>query len=103
MTVQDFREMALALPGAEERAHMKHPDFRAGGKIFATLAYPSVEFGMAKLTPEQQHNFVKADPVGFAPVKGAWGLKGCTHVRLRVAKKTLVKKALRAAWENVTS
>ena len=36
-SADDFRRLALAFPGAEERAHMGHPDFRVGGKIFATL------------------------------------------------------------------
>jgi len=40
MTANEFRRLALALPEAEERAHMDHPDFRVGGKIFATLGYP---------------------------------------------------------------
>jgi predicted DNA-binding protein (MmcQ/YjbR family) len=40
MTPNEFRRAAVALPGAEEKAHMGHPDFRVGGKIFATLANP---------------------------------------------------------------
>jgi hypothetical protein len=103
MTPEDFRRIALSLPGAIEKAHMGHPDFRAGGKIFATLAYPNDEVGMARLTPEQQHNFVQADPAAFAPVKGAWGRRGCTHVRLSAARRPLVKKALEDAWRNVAA
>jgi hypothetical protein len=38
VTQETFREIALSFAGAEERSHQKHPDFRAGGKIFATLA-----------------------------------------------------------------
>jgi hypothetical protein len=37
MTEDDFRRLALGLPEAVESAHMAHPDFREGGKIFATL------------------------------------------------------------------
>ena len=37
MTSDDFREMALAMHGAVERSHMKHPDFRANGRIFASI------------------------------------------------------------------
>jgi len=44
--------MALSLPGAIEAAHMAHPDFRVGGKIFATLGYPQKGFAMVQLTPE---------------------------------------------------
>jgi predicted DNA-binding protein (MmcQ/YjbR family) len=37
MTAKDFRQLALSLPETEERAHMDYPDFRVGGKIFATV------------------------------------------------------------------
>ncbi len=62
---------------------MHHPDFRVrGGKIFATLAYPDKKWGMVKLTPEQQEEFVRAEPEVFEPVKGGWGRGGATSVRL---------------------
>ena len=100
VTAKEFREIALSFPDAEERTHMKHPDFRVRGKIFATLGYPDASRGMVKLTPEQQHDFMKSHPDVFAPVNGAWGLRGCTAVRLRPAKKTLLRPALAAAWRN---
>jgi hypothetical protein len=37
MTLNGFRRMALDLAGVVESAHMGHPDFRVGGRIFATL------------------------------------------------------------------
>ena len=40
---------------------MSHPDFRVGGRIFATLGYPDDEWGMIKLTPEEQRKFVQAN------------------------------------------
>src|ERR1700740_1614505 len=54
MTAEEFRKMALSLPEASEAAHMGHPDFRVGGKIFATLSPPGQGWAMVKLTPEQQ-------------------------------------------------
>jgi hypothetical protein len=101
VTADDFREIALSFPEAEERAHMNHPDFRVRGKVFATLGYPDASCGMVKLTPEQQHDFMKSNPDVFAPVKGAWGLRGCTSVKLRPAKKTSLRTAMAAAWRNV--
>ena len=38
MTGADFRRIALSMPEAVEGAHFGNPDFRVGGKIFATLA-----------------------------------------------------------------
>ena len=99
MTSADFRRLALSFAGAEEREHMNHPDFRVGGKIFATLAYPDKSFGMVKLFPDQQAAFIAADPDAFTPVNGAWGKQGCTHVRLKAATKERVREALSLAWQ----
>jgi len=98
MTVNQFRSMALSLPEVEERCHMDHPDFRVGGKVFATLGYPDKSWGMVKLTPEEQRIFVTAYPKVFAPANGAWGRQGSTRVRLRAAKANPVREAMRAAW-----
>ena len=100
MTAKDFRQLALALPETEERAHMNHPDFRVAGKIFATLGYPDKSCGMVKLSPEDQHYFSKDYPGAFTPVKGTWGLHGATTVHLKAAKKETLAKALQAAWRN---
>lgn len=80
---------------------MDHPDFRVGGKIFATLGYPDAGWGMVKLTPAQQQQFVRADPELFIPAKGAWGKQGSTTVCLKRAKKATLSPALIAAWRNL--
>ena len=100
MTASDFRRLALELPEATEGSHMGHPDFRVGGKIFATLGHPNETLGMVKLSPEQQFDFVQVWPLVFEPVPGGWGRGGATHVRLSKASKTAVRKALMAAWRN---
>jgi len=100
MTSRDFRRLALGLPETSEKAHQSHPDFRVAGKIFATLGYPDSAWAMVKLTPEQQAEFIAADPAVFTPVKGGWGRKGATNVKLRVAKAASVRSALTAAWCN---
>jgi hypothetical protein len=79
---------------------MDHPDFRVYGKIFATLGYPHRLWGMVKLSPKEQTDFVKAEPGSFVPVKGAWGRQGATSVRLRSVTKRTLRKALSAAWAN---
>ena len=101
MTPQGFRRLALSMPEASEGGHMGHPDFRLGGKIFATLCYPDESWGMVKLTPDQQEAFVSAEPAVFVPVKGGWGRRGATNVRLRPAKTASLRVALAAAWRNV--
>jgi hypothetical protein len=99
MTRDDFRRLALELPEAAEGAHMKHPDFRVRGKIFATL-WPGEDRGMVKLTPEQQSLFVRSQPAVFVPVKGGWGRRGATSVLLEEADEESVRRALIAAWRN---
>lgn len=101
MGPEAFRKLALSVTGAEEREHMDHPDFRADGKIFATLGYPDEKFAMVKLTPQQQAEFVKKEPEVFTPVPGKWGLGGATHVRLSAAESKSVKRALGMARENL--
>jgi hypothetical protein len=100
MTADEFRELALSFRGASEGAHMNHPDFRAHGRIFATLGYPDTTRGMVKLAPPDQKQFVELHPEAFTPVKGAWGLQGSTSVLLAAAKRDVLAQALDLAWQN---
>lgn len=79
---------------------MNHPDFRVGGKIFATLN-PDLTQGMAKLTPTDQQEFLRIDPDSFKPASGAWGTGGATMISLINADEADVRRALAAAWRNV--
>ncbi len=100
MTSEEFRKMALSLPETVEAAHMGHPDFRVGGKIFATLSPPGQGWAMVKLTPEQRESLVQSEPEVFAAFNGAWGRDGATKVQLRAAKKSTLRAALVFAWRN---
>ena len=100
MTATHFRQLALSLPEASERAHMNHPDFRVGEKIFATLGYPDDEHGMVVLPPEEQAILVRKHPKAFALAKGAWGKRGSTTVRLDAIDRVTLRTALEIAWRN---
>jgi len=99
MTTHDFRRIALSLEGAEESSHMGAPDFRVGGRIFATLASAKQDYGNLMLTPEQQASFVEEMPDVFLPVHGGWGRMGATHIRLAAASEDVLAGALQAAWK----
>jgi hypothetical protein len=99
MNIHDFRRIALSLEGAEESSHMGSPDFRVGGRIFATLAAAKLGYGNIMITPEQQAAFVEELPEVFIPVNGGWGRNGATHVRLNLANEDLLAGALRTAWK----
>lgn len=98
-TADDFRRLALDLDGAEERAHMGAPDFRVGGRIFATLASAAEGYGNLMLTPEIQADFVAEAPAVFVPIAGGWGRMGMTHIRLAAADESTVAGALHTAWK----
>jgi len=98
MNAADFRRIALSLEGAEESSHMGSPDFRVGGRIFATLASQKQGYGNLMLTPEQQAGFVEEQPNVFVPIAGGWGRMGMTHIRLAVTNEDVLAGALRTAW-----
>jgi hypothetical protein len=99
MNANHFRRIALSLPGAEESSHMGQPDFRVGGRIFATLASEKEGYGNLMLTREQQALFVEELPKVFLPIKGGWGRMGMTHIRLAAANQDVLTGALRTAWQ----
>jgi hypothetical protein len=79
---------------------MNHPDFRRGGRIFATI-HPDARKGGLKLTPEQQERFVGDFRDAFAPAAGAWGRQGWTYVAFASVDDDILGEALTVAWQNV--
>jgi hypothetical protein len=102
MTSDEFRRLALSMHCAVEGAHMGHPDFRANGRIFATLSADDQQ-GMVKLTPEEQREFLRTHPKMFVPASGAWGRQGCTMVRLDSAAAATLRGAMILAWEQTAT
>ena len=98
-SADDLRRIALSFAGTEERAHMNHPDFRVGGKIFATLGSPNKEHGMVSLLPEQQELAMAAEPAAFRPASGAWGRGGSTLVKLDQVSDEWLERTLDWAWQ----
>ena len=99
MTPDEFRTLALSMDGAIEGSHFGHADFRAAKGIFATLGSPNEDYGMVKLTPEQQEMLMAAVPGVFEPAKGAWGRQGSTLVRLDAVDADALAGPMRMAWE----
>ena len=99
MNAADFRRIALLLDGAEEGSHMGSPDFRVGGKIFATLASQDQGYGNLMLTPDVQAAFLEDQPDVFVAIAGGWGRMGATHIRLAAANEDVLADATRTAWK----
>jgi hypothetical protein len=102
MTGDDFRRLALALNDATEGAHMGHPDFRANGRIFASLT-AGEDWAVVMVTPDEQKALLRSDPDVFVPAAGAWGRQGCTKIWLASANKADVRGALTLAWERIVT
>ncbi len=100
MTAAQFREIALSFPEAVEAAHMGHPDFRVGGKIFATLGYPDQGRGVLVLSPEEQQGLISRYPEMFEAVPGGWGRRGSTQVLLTKITRPVLQAAMRKAWRS---
>ncbi|MGY4319030.1 MmcQ/YjbR family DNA-binding protein [Bradyrhizobium sp. JR3.5] len=103
MSANRFRKVALSLPEVIEGAHHGIADFRVGKRIFATLGYPDKDWGMVKLTPEQQAVVVEAEPEIFQPVPGGWGKSGSTNIRLAKADQVTLRSALTMARDNIAA
>lgn len=71
MNAAAFRRLALGLPNVVEQEHMGHPDFRVGGRIFATLDHPQAGWAVLALTPYDQDVLVRRHPKAFVPVKAS--------------------------------
>lgn len=77
---------------------MGHPDFRVGGKIFATLHGAGTGSAMVALLPEQQELAMAAEPEAFKPAAGAWGRGGSTLVTLDTVSDEWLERGLEWAW-----
>jgi len=78
---------------------MGHPDFRVGGKIFATLGYQNEGRGVLLLSPTEQQEVIGQYPEMFEPVPGGWGLRGSTQVLLKQITQPVLEAAMRKAWQ----
>jgi hypothetical protein len=96
------REIALALPGAEEQDHVGRPSFRVKGKIFSTL-WPVENRAVVKLSLDDQAAFTAIDPAIFFPVPGGWGRMGMTFVQLDDVDRDLLEQAVIEAWRRVAT
>jgi|SRR5205814_296609 hypothetical protein len=102
MTEKDFRRIVLSLEGATESAHMGHPDFRAHGRIFATLRHEPTTVAVVMLTPQQQRQFLERSRA-FTAESGAWGRSGCTRVQLPDLDEDTLGEAVTLAWQNAAA
>lgn len=100
MTPQDYCDLALSMPEAEQSSHFDVTDFRVKNRIFATFREADAR-AVIKLTPADQQLLMATSPGVFAPIKGSWGEKGWTLVRLADAGDDILRHAIAIAWRTV--
>ena len=98
MTPAAFREIALSLP-ARPRAPMAAIQTFGSAARSSRRSVIQAWLAMVKLAPEQQQMLVDAEPQMFVPVKGAWGSRGATNVRLGRCRPAHVRSALAMALQ----
>jgi hypothetical protein len=92
------RNIALSMPGAEERQHHGHPDFRVRNRIFATL-WPREDRAVLKLSLVDQAALLKSSPRTFST--NAWSHQGWTNVHLQHIPETRFRELVEKAWRRI--
>jgi hypothetical protein len=98
VSATQLRELALGLPGAEERETWGHPTFRVRDKIFASM-YEGDDGAIAtvKASPEDQDALVGGDPATFG-VASHVGRYGWTTIRLARVDPDELRELVVEAW-----
>ena len=98
--IETARNMAMALPGTEERDHFGLPSFRVKNKIFSTLWVKEKKM-MVKLSLIDQSMFSSIDKNMIYPVPNKYGGMGCTFFELALVSPEMLQDALTNAWRNI--
>ena len=100
VTIDKFRQLALAFPGTQVLPHFELESFRLGKKIFATF-HEKTNRAMLSLSLPDEYVYCSYDASIFYPVSGGWGKKGATFVELSKVKQTIFKEALTCAYNSI--
>jgi len=97
MTTEDARAMLTSFEGATESEHHGHPDFRVGGKIFATL-WPDEGRTVLRL-PMPLAESLAAEPSGPQRIVGRSGGMGWLSIQLADVSAETVRPLAELAYE----
>jgi hypothetical protein len=101
VSISAARKILLALPDAREGAHMGHPDFRVGNRVFASLAPRKKNIAVVKLSIANQTALLQMDPDAFS--LNGWSLQGWTNVHLDKVTPTRFRTLAQESWTAVAS
>jgi hypothetical protein len=95
VTLDDARDLALALPETNEEDHHGMPSFRVRGKIFATV--PDDRHVRVMVDEDEIRAVVAEHPQVCQPM--FWGERlACVVVDLDGARRHLLRELLTEAW-----
>ncbi|MFZ6012643.1 MAG: MmcQ/YjbR family DNA-binding protein [Bacteroidota bacterium] len=99
--INTFRELALSLPGTEEKPHFDRAAFKVINKrIFATLHEATLMANMV-FSKADQRLYCSFDKKAVYPVPNKWGDQGWTTFELNKLPVELISDALLAAYQGV--
>jgi hypothetical protein len=98
--IETARQMAMALPGTEEKDHFGMPSFRVNNRIFSTLWVKENKM-MVKLSLIDQSVFSSFDKNIIYPVPNKYGGMGCTFFELSAIPPEMLQDALTTAWQTI--
>jgi hypothetical protein len=96
VSATQLRELALGLPGAEERETWGHPTFRVRDKIFSSMSDDGA-IATVKASPEDQAVLVGDDPETFG-IASHVGRYGWTTIRLDRVDPAELRELVTEAW-----
>ena len=96
ITSDEVREVALGLPGVDERETWGKPTFRVAGRMFLTLASDGSRATL-KASPDDQAALIAAEPTVFFPAAYV-GRHGWVTVSLERAEPDEVAALVVEAW-----
>jgi hypothetical protein len=97
VTMENFKQMALAFPDAIEYPHFDRTAFKVK-KTFATLDIKNNR-ACLMLSVIDQSVFCAINKDIIYPVPNKWGKNGATYFELKTVAKSILKDALKRAFD----
>jgi hypothetical protein len=98
--IETARQMAMSLPGTEEKDHFGMPSFRVNNRIFSTLWVKENRM-MVKLSLIDQSVFSSFNKNIIYPVPNKYGGTGSTFFELTAIPPEMLQDALTTAWQTI--
>lgn len=101
VSISAARKILLSLPETEEKAHMGHPDFRVGNRVFASLWPKKKKIAVVKLSIANQTALLQMDPEAYS--LNGWSRQGWTNVHLDKMTPTRFRAIAKESWSAVAA